>query len=444
MKKYIILNILFAVLVDALVQGQIVPTRLRCEYLENPEVIDVANPRLSWVNITEKVERGQTQTAWEIRAAGTKEKLLNGHADLWNSGKVSSSQSNNIYYKGKLLSSRQDCYWQVRTWDKKGKVSGWSKPAFWSMGLLDPNEWKARWIGAPWQGEEALPKPVFRRTADSVKKEPLPPPAPLLRKSFKITRTIASARAYVTGLGFFEFYVNGRKVSKDVLVPNLTLFGKRPGLENNYISIPDNFREYRVMYLSYDITRMLKKGENVVGAILGNGFYNDPIRWTQSYGSPRFIGQIYITYTDGTQDVIVSDESWKAAKSPIVMDLIYGGEHYDARLEQPGWCTARFDDSQWKQVAIRKAPGGKMVAHMSPTDRVMEKIAPVKIKVLGKGKYRIDFGQQISGWLHLLNVTGKAGQKINIKYIIDQPVGENSYTLKGGGPESYAARFTWF
>ena len=106
--------------------------------------------------------------------------------------------------------------------------------------------------------------------------------------------------------------------------------------------LPDNFREYRVMYLSYDIKDMLKKGENALGAILGNGFYNAPISWTHSYGSPRFFGQVYITYTDGTEEIIVSDQSWKASKSAIVMDLVFDGEHYDARLEKPDWCNSRF------------------------------------------------------------------------------------------------------
>jgi alpha-L-rhamnosidase len=443
-KKPAILGVVFVFALFVLAEAQITPTRLTCEYLENPQVIDVTSPALSWVNIAAKGERGQRQTAWEIRAAGSKENLINGHPDLWNSGKIISSQSNNIYYEGKLLASRQNCWWQVRTWDKSGKISAWSAPAFWHMGILSPEEWKAQWIGAPWQGEEALPKPAFGRQRDSTEKIAVPPPAPLLRKSIQINKAVVSARAYVTGLGYFEFYVNGSKVSKDVLVPNLTLYGKRPGLENNYISIPDNFREYRVMYLCYDITEMMKKGENVFGAILGNGFYNAPIRWTQSYGSPRFLGQIYITYADGTEDVILSDTSWKASKSPITMDLVYGGEHYDARLEQPGWCSAGFADSKWEKVVIRHAPEGKMKAHMSPTDRVMEKLAPMKISTLGEGKYRVDFGQEISGWLHLQNITGESGRKIEIKYISESPVGDNSYILKGGGPESYSARFTWF
>jgi alpha-L-rhamnosidase len=439
MRKSIILSFLFVVYISALAEAKIAPTQLRCEYLENPQVVDVINPRLSWVNIAEEVERGQVQTAWEIRVAGSKEKLLNNQADLWTSGKVISNQSVNISYRGITLSSRQDCWWQVRTWDKNGEVSKWSEPAFWSMGLLKPEEWKAQWIGAPWQGEEALPDPP---RGAGIKE--LPPPAPMLRKTFSVNKEVASARAYVTGLGYFELYVNGMKVSEDVLVPNLTLYGKRPGLENSYLSVQDNFKEYRVMYLSYDIKELLKNGENAVGAILGNGFYNAPIDWTHSYGSPRFLGQIHITYTDGTEDVIISDQSWKASKSPIVMDLLYQGEHYDARLEQSGWCSPGFDDTKWEQVVIRKAPEGKMKAHMSPTDRVMEKLKPVKIEPLGKGKYKVDFGEEISGWLHLLNVTGEAGRKIDIKYICESPVGANSYTLKGGGPESYAARFAWF
>jgi alpha-L-rhamnosidase len=443
MKKYLFL-VLFFGMVPWLSEAKITPKKLLCEYLNNPLVIDVSNPRLSWVNMADKDERNQFQTAWEIRVAGSKEKLMNGQADLWNTGKVVSEQSTNISYKGKPLLSRQDCWWQVRTWDKNGVASEWSEPAFWSMGLLDPKEWKAQWIGAPWQDESALPKPAWRRPGEKAVEQEMPPPAPMLRKSFTINKEIASARAYVTGLGYFELYLNGKKASEDVLVPNLTAYGKRPGLEKNYISLPDNFTEYRVMYLSYDIKSMLKKGENAIGAILGNGFYNAPINWTQSYGSPRFLGQIFITYMDGTEDMIVSDQSWKASKSPIVMDLVYGGEHYDARLEQTGWCNSGFDDSKWEQVAIRKSPEGKLKAHMSPTDKVMETLTPLKIEKLGDGKFKVDFGQEISGWLHLLNVTGEAGRKIDIKYICESPVGDNTYTLKGGSPESYAARFTWF
>src|SRR5665647_1854860 len=144
MKKCYIVLLLLTVL-TASVEAGISPTRLRCEYLENPMVIDVLNPRLSWVNIAKEGDRGQIQTGWEIMVAGTKEKLLNGEADLWNSGKVISNQSSNIRYGGKILVSRQVCWWQVRTWDKKGTASEWSEPASWIMGLLNAGEWTALW-----------------------------------------------------------------------------------------------------------------------------------------------------------------------------------------------------------------------------------------------------------------------------------------------------------
>jgi len=443
MKKFILSLAAILFFFPVRSEAGILPTGLKCENLDNPQVVDIVKPRLSWINIASEGERGQAQTAWEIRVAGTKEKLLNGEADLWNSGKVTSSQSFNVVFGGKDLTSRQDCWWQVRTWDKSGNVSEWSEPAFWSMGLLNPGEWKAQWIGAPWQGEEPIPDPVRGENRQTVLKE-LPPPAPLLRKKINIIREIKSARAYVTGLGYFEFYVNGAKVSDDVLVPNQTNYGKRPGIEKAGIPLPDDFREYRVMYLSYDISGLIRKGENVLGAIVGNGFYNAPMNWTESYGTPRFIGQIYVTYTDGTEDIIISDESWKASKSPIVMDLIYQGEHYDARLEQPGWNAPGFDDSAWENAVLRRKPEGKMKAHMSPADKVMERLKPVAVIKNSDGKYYVDFGQEISGWVRITGLRGDAGRVIDFDYICESTMGDNTYTLKGGGDESYAARFTWF
>lgn len=432
--------------------GVIKPERLTCEDLKNPSVIDVQNPRLSWINTDPAFTRNQSQTAWQIMVASSTDALMKDNPDLWNSGKVNSQQSFNVIYKGKALKSGQDCWWKVRVWDKDGKVSAWSEFASWSMGLNE-NEWKAKWIGAPWQGEDPIPDNMRPLTASRAKPGQkiteingleAPPPAPMLRKTFSVIKEISSAKAYVTGLGYFELYLNGQKVGDDVLVPNQTNYGKRPGLTNNYIAIEDNFREYKVLYLCYDITNMIRKGKNAIGSILGNGFYNAPINWTESYGSPRFIGQIYLKYADGTEDIITSDETWKAARSPILMDLIYDGEHYDARFEQPGWSEPNFDDSKWETAIPRKAPEGKLRAHMSYTDKVMEQIAPVKIEKMSDGKYAVDFGQEISGWVHLKGIQGPAGTKIDIKYVHQTPSGDNSYTLNGKGDESYAARFTWF
>jgi alpha-L-rhamnosidase len=442
MRKSITIICLF-VLSAGIIKASIKPTRLTCEYATNPIALDIPNPRLSWINITGNDERGQYQTAWEIRASGTREGLNSDNSDLWKSGKVISNESVNIVYNGKKLGSEQDCWWQVRVWDKDGKMSEWSEPATWSMGLLRPEDWKATWIGSPWQDELPIPRLKFPgEKADSSKI--YSDPAPVMRKSFVINKKILSARAFVTGLGYFELYLNGKKVSKDVLSPNLTLYGKRSDLGEIGAMIKNNFREYRVMYLTYDVAKLLNQGENVAGAILGNGFYNPRSYWTQGYGSPRFIAQIHIIYTDGTEQLVITDQSWKVSKSPVVMNQVYDGEFYDARLEQTGWCSSGFNDSGWVKVSSRKAPEGVLEAQLSPVDRVMEKLEPKKIENLGKGHYLVDFGQEISGWLHLVKIKGESGRTIEIKYICESPVGSNSYTMKGGGPESYSPRFTWF
>ena len=422
-------------------RAKLMPTQLTCEYSKNPAVVDEFRPRLAWINKADPYvnERGQKQTAWQIRVASSLENLE--QSDLWDSKKVVSDQSFRVEYAGKPLGSRQECWWQVRVWDRDDRVSAWSAPAFWRMGLLDPADWQAEWIGAPWQGEEALPKPPGGPDAYP---QVLPPPAPLLRKSFQINKEVEKAVAFVTGLGYFEFYLNGEKVSDDVLVPNQTNYGKRPELINGNIPLEDNFRGYKVMYLAYDLADQMKHGENVIGGILGNGFYNAPKFWTASYGSPRFICQVHITYTDGTEEVIVSDASWKVSKSAILMDLVFHGEFYDARMEQPGWCRAGFDDSGWEIAVNRKAPFGKLVAHTAHPDKVTERLPPVKIEKKEDGDYFVDFGVEISGWLRLNDVEGPAGHKIEIKYISNQYSGDNTYTFRGEGPENYAARFNWF
>ena len=440
MKSYrISILILVLILPGFVTFGKIKPTKLTCEYLQNPSVVDVTRPRLGWVNIAGEAERGQRQTAWQIRVATSEKKL--DQADLWDSKKVISEQCNRVEYAGTPFFSRQECWWQVRVWDKNGIVSDWSKPSFWRMGILNSSEWSAKWIGAPWQGEEALPKITNQKTHLP---EKLPPPAPMFRKEFKVEKKIEKAVAFVTGLGYFELYVNGEKVGNDVLVPNQTNYGKRPELINEGIPLEDNFKEYRVMYLAYDIKNLLRNGENAVGSILGNGFYNPAKGWAGAYGSPRFFAQIYITYTDGQEEVITSNESWKASESPILMDMVYYGEHYDATREQKGWCQAGFDDSAWKPVVLRKAPEGKLVAHTSRTDKVMERLNPVKIEKLANGNYKVDFGVEVSGWVRLNQVKGPAGHQIEIKYLCPNFSGENFYTFKGEGSESYAARFNWF
>ena len=415
-------------------EGAVRPDRMRCEYLENPEAVDVPSPRLSWIVRTDSTVYGQCQSGWQVQVASSEELLRRGRADRWDSGRVG-GDSMRVRYGGKPLRSRDACWWRVRVWDAGGRPSAWSAPAHWHMGLLGEADWQAQWIGAPGQDDGPL-------SPDGT--EP-PLPAPLLRKSFGVApgRKVVSARVYVTGLGYFELYLNGEKVGRDVLAPNQTNYDKRPGLADCGIPVEDNFREYTVPYLAYDVTERLRSGENVIGAMLGNGFYNVRGRWAMAYGS-RLIAQLEIVYDDGSQERVVSDPTWKVAEGPVRMDQIYAGEEYDARCEQPGWCAPGFDDSAWQNAVPRRAPYGRLRAQNGPADRVMEVLKPVKIEKLGGGRYRVDFGETVSGWVRLHGVRGEAGRRIEIKYLSESPNGSNAYTMKGEGPEDYATRFTWY
>jgi len=401
-------------------------------------VVDVLHPRLAWINQADAGDRGQLQTAYQIRVAGSPNGLT--RPDLWDSGKIESEQSTRVAYQGKTLKSRQACWWQVRVWGKQGTASPWSAPSFWRMGLLHKSDWKAEWIGAPWQGEDPLPRPGW----PGKEIDEFGPPAPMFRKTVALSKEIDQAVAYVTGLGYFEFYVNGQRVGDDVLVPNQTNYGKRPKLPEFLISVEDSFREYKVMYLAYDITDKLIQGSNALGSILGNGFYDPSMFWCEGYGTPRFLGQIHVTYKDGTEQVIISDKSWKAAKSPIVKNMLYYGEIYDARLEQDGWCTAGFDDATWDHAVNRRAPFGTLAAHTPYPDRIVERLKPIRIEKLENGNTFVDFGVELSGWLRLSHLKAKAGHKIDMKFNSNLYSGDNTYICRGQGSESYAPRFNWF
>ena len=422
-----------AAVVFFLVKPEIKPTRLTCEYAVNPFSIDETSPRLSWINISSR--KGEFQTAYRIRVASTKRGLYK--ADLWDSGKIVSDQSTLVKYAGKALESMQECWWQVCVWDSRGRRSLWSEPAFWGTGILDANLWKVEWIGAPWQGEEGR---------DHIEGAPHSP-APLLRKSVTLEKEVASAKAYVTGLGFFQFYVNGERVSDAELTPNETSYTYREGLENHMLGLDGSkFRGYRVQYYGYDITEHLHSGENVFGAILGCGFFDTSSGWVHSYGTPRFFGQIFIQYKDGSSEVVTSDTTWLAHKGPVTANGMYDGEVYDARLEVDGWCSpGTAPDSGWAPAVRRKAPDGKLCAHHYTSDRIMEKVAPKSLVRLEDGSIEIDFGDYLTGWVRLEHLNGNAGDSVKIEYLCESPGnGENIYVMKGGGNESYAARFTWF
>ena len=444
MNRVVFLAIISFVFTSCAERSNIKPVQLRCEYMTNPSVVDVTAPRLSWLNepASERL-RGEYQKAYRIHVASCRKKLLKGEADIWDSGKISSQDSYLIPYAGGKLQSGKDYWWRIMVWDSSNAASAWSAPARWGMGLLSPDDWKAQWIGAPWQGEEP------RRLLKSEPRHPEPQypfyPAPLMRKSFQTKGKIASAKAFVTGLGYFELYVNGKRVGDDYLIPNFTNYSNRDHIEFSHISIENNFRGHRVMYLAYDITDLLRKKHNVAGAILGDGFYDTAYpSWVASFGSPRFLCQIEITYKDGTKDIIVTDETWKVKESAIVMNGVFEGEIYDANLETDGWATASYDDSFWKQAVLRQPPTGKLTANTAPTDKITEILKPVSFVKKDDGAYEVDFGVEISGWIRFKNIKGKKGDTLNVHYICESPLGVHKYIFKGSGKESHAPRFTWY
>ena len=433
-------------------RSNITPVQLTCEHMPNPAVLEAASPRLSWINEAVSANvRGEVQQAYRICVASSKSKLLKGEADIWDSGKTLSGNSYVVPYAGSKLQSGKDYWWRVMVWDSHDVASAWSAPATWGMGLLTQGEWKAKWIGAPWRGEEpckvisAWPTRILSGNATDM--YPFYP-APMFRKSFEVKDHVASAKVFVTGLGFFEFYMNGEKVGDDCLVPNITNYTVRDDLSHDqlWITLDNNFRGYRVMYLAYDVTSMLKKKQNVAGAVIGEGFYDCTSKWVASFGSPRFLCQLEITYQDGTKDIICSDDTWKVKESPIIRNGIFDGEIYDANLEIEGWATAACDDSGWKTAVLREAPTGELTAHTAPTDKVVEVFKPVSLTKNSDGDYEVEFSVDISGWIRFRDVQGRKGDTLSVKYVYDTrvPVGVQKYVFKGGGKESYAPRFTWF
>ena len=309
------------------------PTDLRCEFLVNPQGIDIARPHLSWR--LEWPERGQTQTAYRVLVASQPDLLAQDQGDLWDSGKVNSDQSIHVEYAGKELKSEMYCYWKVQAWDQTGRLSSWSDtPARWSMGLLSPEDWKAKWIGLD-RGEEKQAENDHRRLS-----------ARMVRHEFPVEKNIARATAYLCGLGFSELYLNGRKVDTRVMDPTHSRYDKR------------------AMYVTFDVTEYVRKGRNAAGVILGNGRFFAPRVTipapTPTFGFPKLLFQLRIEYVDGSSQLVVSDETWKITnQGPIRANSEFDGEEYDARMEQPGWDQEGFDDSKWQPAQLVAAPGGQ-------------------------------------------------------------------------------------
>lgn len=433
MKRHIIAVALCGIAV-ASVAADFTPESLRAEHLVNPAVLDTSTPRLSWVNRPcDSIVTGARQTAYRIVASSSPRKLDAGDYDLWDSGRQLSAASYLVPYGGKSPGEGGDCYWKVATWDGIGESSGWSSTARWGLGLSDSTWRQSKWIGAPWQPE--APRKLSGKATT---------PAPMLRKDFHLPRKPSKAKMFVTGLGFFELYVNGKKAGEDKLVPNFTNYTARKDLDTYPIVISDKFSGSRVMYLAYDVTDQLQGGENVIGAMLGNGFYDTLWRGDSPFGTPRFLCRLEIEYPDGSRQTVVSDGSWRAHPSPIVVDGPFEGEIYDASLETDGWDSPGFDDSRWQAAALREAPDGRLCAHAAPTDRVTATYRPSALSRNADGSWTVSFPEEISGWIRLKNVKVNAGDTIDISFISECGQGVERYIAGKSGRIDYAPRFTWF
>ena len=401
---------------------------LRCEYLTNPLGIENTSPRLSWK--MEKNINGAGQSAYQILAASSIALLNEESADFWNTGKFISNQSIHVNYKGQTLDSRQSIFWKVRIWDENDVPSQWSIVASWEMAFLIESDWQAEWIGSP----------------KTTKGKKMNLPSPYFRKKKVLEKEIESARAYVSGLGYYELTINGQKVGDHVLSPNQTNYDIRDTEKWGEARI--GFMNTRVLYETFDITNFVKTGANVFGVQTGNGWYiqaDRPLDTGLWYDTPKMIAQFEIQYKDGSKEIVASDQSWRTSKSPILYNGLHSGEIYDARLEQPGWNEPGFDASDWDQVLKVREPTGKLISQIAPPDRVTKTIKPISVSEPEKGISRYDMGQMFSGWARI-KVSGEKGSKIQLRFIeeLGSTYGQtDTYILKGEGIEIWEPRFTW-
>ncbi len=427
MIKRFLYSILF-ISATLFLQAQVNVLNLTCEWRTNPLGIDVVTPRFSWQ--IQSGERNTTQTAYQVMVASSNEKLQANAADIWSTGKVYTSESVLVVYKGKPLVTGAKYFWKVKTFTNTGE-SAWSEPAFFSTGLLQKTAWKAKWIGydkaAAWDSITQWSRLSAR----------------YFRKQFVVAGTVKTATVYIAGMGLYELYLNGQKISDHVLCP-----------------APTDYRK-SVLYNTYDVTEFIKNGSNAVATVLGNGrFFTMRQAYKpkkiNTFGYPKMLLQLEIEYTDGSKKTIVSDESWKLhVDGPIRSNNEYDGEEYDATKEFPGWNNTGFNDAQWLKPQLVQPPAGKLVAQMNEPMKVMKIIQPVSFNKINEDKWIIDMGQNFAGWMQM-KVNGPRNTKVQLRFaeslkadgslytanLRDARV-TDIYTLKGAGQESWHPSFVY-
>ncbi|HKQ09185.1 MAG TPA: glycoside hydrolase family 78 protein [Blastocatellia bacterium] len=399
---------------------------LRCEYLVSPLAVEARAPRLSWT--IESNQRGAKQTAYHILVASSASLLAANRGDLWDTGKVASNQTIQIAYQGKPLASRQACFWKVRIWDQNDKPAAWSQPARWVMGLMEPGDWSAQWIG------DKLP------SVENVA-------ATMLRREFELTAKPQRAIVYASALGVYELHINGQRVGDQLLAPEFTDY------------------HTRTQYQAYDVTGLLRTGANAIGAMLGDGWYAGGIGLAQAllkkprniYGNhPRLIAQLEIDLSDGRKARIETDANWRTTREgPIRSADLLNGEVYDARREMAGWDSPGFNDHAWSAAEVEAHAGTQLVAQPNEPIRVTREIKPIAVNEPKPGVYVFDMGQNMVGWCRL-KTRGAVGTTVRLRHAeMLNPDGtiytENlrgaqqadAFTLRGAASEAYEPHFTY-
>ena len=424
---------------------------LTCNFKVKPKNIETKQPLFSWALSSNGYNK--QQSAYHILVASSKNKLNNSDADIWNTRKTESSKSTFVKYEGKTLKALQTYFWRVKIWDEKGETSSWSKVQEFTMGLMNSENWaNSKWISL--NKDTRVSKHRFRGFKKGNMKEAIQVEgfaAGYFRNELELDKKVKNAQVYICGLGYYELYLNGKKVGDHVLDP-----------------APSNYNK-QAYYVNYDVTEQLKTGKNAFGIILGNGFYGQNISWNRkpqsnkkgvSYGEPAVRCLVKLNYTDGTSVDFYTNENWKEATGPIVFNNIYGGDTYDARYELGKWNTVGYNDAKWGQAKVVHPEIKKISASQIPPIKKLKTFEPQKVFKGADGQWIVDFGQNIAGWV-TLNVEGKKGQLIEVvttealltngKDIFKGSTGGGAngmtqvykYICKGEGVESWEPKFSY-
>lgn len=432
------LVVLFCNLLCGVLCGQVIEvSNLSVEGLTNPLGVDVSTPRFNWQ--LKSPQQNIVQAGYRLLVSSNEEMLNKNVGDIWDSKKVLSATSIQVAYRGSQLLSAKKYFWKVMVWDNKGNVSKWSSIGFWQMGLLR----KSDWTNAKWIAYNSLPDSLIIVPAEhgNGKKEwgKRANVLPLFRKTFFLNKAVKLATVFISGLGQFEMSLNGTKVGDHFLDPGWTKYSKQ------------------VQYVTFDVTQQVLKGENVIGVILGNGFYYIPSeryrKMTGAYGYPKMIARMVVEYTDGTVTNIITDESWRTYPSPITYSSIYGGENYNATLDQQGWNAPGYVDSLWKYSMV--AQPHPLVSQRAAPIKVMQQFFPLKERAIKNNVWVYDFGQNMSG-IPLITVSGSKGDTVRLtpaELLKDDGMANQKatgsvsyyeYILKGVANETWSPRFSYY